>query len=59
VVRPWNSTYADATLLLRSNEKFGCAVLLVTHDVRILQACDRMVALRDGMIVPDPETEKG
>lgn len=39
-------------LFRRSNEKFGCAVLLVTHDTRISDACDRVVTLRDGVIVP-------
>ncbi|MDZ4730811.1 MAG: ABC transporter ATP-binding protein [Xanthomonadales bacterium] len=44
-------------LFRRFNEKFGCAVLLVTHDERISSACDRMVTLDDGRIVAD--THKG
>ena len=40
-------------LFRRSNEKFGCAVLLVTHDIRISGACDRVITLRDGLIAPD------
>ncbi len=39
-------------LFRHSNEKLGCAVLLVTHDTRISDACDRVVTLRDGVIVP-------
>lgn len=43
----------DVFALFRSsNEKFGCAVLLVTHDSRISDACDRVVTLRDGVIEP-------
>ena len=38
-------------LFRRSNEKFGCAVLLVTHDERISNACDRVITLEDGRIV--------
>lgn len=41
------------TLFRRFNEKFGCAVLLVTHDERISDACDRVVRLEDGRIVAD------
>lgn len=40
-------------LFRRSNEKFGCAVLLVTHDTRISDACDRVVTLRDGLILAE------
>ena len=49
-----DSQAADEVFALfrRSNEKFGCAVLLVTHDSRISGACDRVITLLDGMIVP-------
>lgn len=40
-------------LFRRFNEKFGCAVLLVTHDKRISDECDRVISLRDGVIVQD------
>ncbi|MEO8122464.1 MAG: ABC transporter ATP-binding protein [Burkholderiales bacterium] len=43
-------------LFRRFNEKFGCAVLLVTHDERISSACDRVVTLEDGRIVGDATT---
>lgn len=50
-----DSQSADEVFALfrRSNERLGCAVLLVTHDTRISQACDRVVTLRDGTIAPD------
>lgn len=41
------------TLFRRFNEKYDCAVLLVTHDERISSACDRVVRLEDGRIVAD------
>ncbi len=41
------------TLFRRFNEKLGCSVLLVTHDERISNACDRVVTLEDGRIVSD------
>ena len=52
-----DSQSADEVFALfrNSNEKFGCAVLLVTHDKRISDACDRVISLRDGLIVPEGE----
>lgn len=35
------------------NEKFGCAVLVVTHDSRLSETCDRTITLVDGRIVSD------
>src|SRR5690606_18686580 len=40
-------------LFRRFNEQFGCAVLLVTHDVRMSEQCDRTVTLADGRIESD------
>ena len=40
-------------LLRRFNEEFGCAVLVVTHDPRLSDTCDRTVTLVDGCIVSD------
>jgi lipoprotein-releasing system ATP-binding protein len=40
-------------LFRRFNEKLGCSVLLVTHDERLSDACDRVVTLEDGRIVSD------
>lgn len=35
------------------NEKFGCAVLMVTHDANLSDQCDRIIALADGRIASD------
>ena len=42
---------ADVFALFRQfNEKFGFAVLLVTHDTLLSDACDRQIRLLDGAI---------
>ena len=47
-------TAADVfELLRRFNREFGCAVLVVTHDPRLSEVCDRTIELVDGMIVRD------
>ena len=44
-------TAADVFTLFRQfNEKFGCAVLLVTHDTKLSDACDRQISLVDGAV---------
>jgi lipoprotein-releasing system ATP-binding protein len=40
-------------LLREFNSEFGCAVLIVTHDPRLSQTCDRSITLVDGMVVSD------
>ncbi len=40
-------------LFRRFNRDFGCAVLVVTHDPRLSQRCDRTLTLVDGRIVGD------
>ena len=40
-------------LLRRFNERYGCAVLVVTHDPRLSDTCDRTITLVDGAIVSD------
>ena len=40
-------------LFRRFNEEFGCAVLVVTHDPRLSESCDRTINLVDGGIVSD------
>ena len=40
-------------LLRRFNQSFGCAVLVVTHDPRLSERCDRTIELVDGCIVSD------
>ena len=47
-------TAAEVFELLRSfSRDVGCAVLLVTHDPRLSEACDRTIDLVDGCIVTD------
>lgn len=43
-------------LLRRFNEQFGCAVLVVTHDPRLSETCDRTIALVDGEVRSDERT---
>jgi lipoprotein-releasing system ATP-binding protein len=40
-------------LFRRFNREFHCAVLVVTHDPRLSDSCDRTVQLVDGLIVSD------
>jgi len=47
-------TAAETFALFRKfNEEFGCAVLVVTHDPRLSERCDRTINLVDGVIVSD------
>ncbi len=47
-------TVADVFALLRRfNREYGCAVLVVTHDPRLSETCDRTISLVDGKIVGD------
>ena len=40
-------------LFRQFNREFGCAVLLVTHDPRLSDLCDRVITLADGYIEND------
>ena len=40
-------------LFRRFNREYGCAVLVVTHDPRLSESCDRTITLVDGIIVGD------
>ncbi len=40
-------------LFRKFNREFGCAVLLVTHDPRLSEQCDRTITLVDGNIKSD------
>ena len=40
-------------LFRRFNREYGCAVLVVTHDPRLSEVCDRTITLVDGAIVGD------
>lgn len=42
-------------LMRRFNRDFGTAFLIVTHDPRIAEQCDRVIELVDGEIVPRGE----
>jgi len=46
-------------LLRRFNQQFGCAVLVVTHDPRLSETCDRTIQLVDGCIVSDERHDAG
>ncbi|OYU99441.1 MAG: lipoprotein-releasing system ATP-binding protein LolD [Burkholderiales bacterium PBB5] len=52
-----DSATADAVLDLVREQAHaqGTACLIATHDARLLRRCDRVVALRDGVIVQDEE----
>jgi lipoprotein-releasing system ATP-binding protein len=45
-------------LFRRFNEEMGCAVLVVTHDPRLSDTCDRTISLVDGVIVSDTLSAK-
>ena len=40
-------------LFRKFNREFGCAVLLVTHDPRLSEQCDRTLTLVDGHLESD------
>ncbi|MFM2054037.1 MAG: hypothetical protein RL456_2074 [Pseudomonadota bacterium] len=42
-------------LMRELGRRDGAAFLIATHDDRLTRRCDRVVALRDGGITPDPE----
>ncbi len=49
-------TASDVFRLLREvNADFGCAVIIVTHDLRLARQCDRIVALIDGRLATPDE----
>jgi putative ABC transport system ATP-binding protein len=47
-------TGADILTLIRDlHTRLGSTVLIVTHDMKVAQSCDRTIALRDGSVVED------
>jgi lipoprotein-releasing system ATP-binding protein len=49
-----SKTAAEVFNLFRNfNEKFGCAMLLVTHDANLSDQCDRIITIADGRIESD------
>src|SRR4051812_22580670 len=41
------------TLIRDVHARLGCTVVIVTHDMKVANSCQRTVALRDGRIVED------
>src|SRR3954451_9553049 len=41
------------TLIRDVHARLGCAVVIVTHDMKVADSCQRTVALRDGRIIED------
>ncbi len=41
------------SLLRRFNREFGCAFIIVTHDLDLAEGCDRVIEMVDGRIVQD------
>lgn len=46
-----NSSKQVITTLEKINKKFGKTVIMVTHDPKMASYCDRILLLRDGMIL--------
>jgi lipoprotein-releasing system ATP-binding protein len=44
--------------LLEHRARAGCAMLVVTHDTRVAQRADRVVHLRDGVVVENAHDEE-
>ena len=49
----------DVVTLLREAREDGQALLLVTHDARVAAAADRVVSMRDGLVVDETALEPG
>jgi len=54
----WSSGRAVIELLRELAHERGRAVVLVTHDTRVLEFGDRIVHIEDGRIVKEPSAEK-
>ena len=47
-------TGSDILALLRDlHARIGCTVVIVTHDMKVAESCQRVISLRDGRIVDD------
>ena len=49
----------DVLDLLRREREQGQTILLVTHDARVAAAADRVVTMRDGLVVDETRLEAG
>lgn len=38
-------------LLKRANEEWGQTIMIVTHDEKVADACDKRVEIKDGMLI--------
>ena len=48
------STGRDILALMRDlHGRLGCTIVIVTHDMRVAESCQRTISLRDGCIVDD------
>ena len=53
-------TAAEVFALFRKFiDTFGCAVLLVTHDAKLSDQCDRTITLEDGRVADDTGSRPG
>ena len=47
-------TGTDILALVRDlHTRLGCTVVIVTHDMKVAESCQRTVSIRDGRIVDD------
>jgi putative ABC transport system ATP-binding protein len=48
------STGQDILALIRDlHARVGCTIVIVTHDTRVAESCERTISLRDGRVVDD------
>ena len=45
-------------ILFGLREKYGSTLILVTHDSILANRCDRVIALADGRLLREQETQK-
>ena len=46
---------ADVLALLKAQAERGCAVVVASHDARVVECADRVIELRDGRVTSDTE----
>ncbi len=50
---------AEVLVLLREVQSEGQTIVLVTHDARVAASADRVVSMRDGLVVDESRLEAG